>query len=153
MRHKRCWPCDQEFFRRKGGNFGKKPRIHAGNIASPPKVAKPCESKICHIVEFRRFLKRMTMGPPNTTPNTRSSMNLSSSPSPSSPSPPHRHQALAKPLAVPLRRVGVAVVDNDQNFRLFVRDILEQGREFHCVGCYASGEAALIGIPQSGAQG
>ena len=46
----------------------------------------------------------------------------------------------------------MAVVDNDQNFRLFVRDILEQGREFHCVGCYASGEAALIGIPQSGAQ-
>jgi len=46
----------------------------------------------------------------------------------------------------------VAIVDDDENFRLFVRDSLEHAREFYCVGLYSSGEAALIGIPQSGAQ-
>src|SRR5437660_4187553 len=69
-----------------------------------------------------------------------------------SPGPPHRHKGTSKPLAVPLGRVGVAIVDDDDTLRLFVRDILDQAREFHCVGSYSNGEAALIGIPQSGAQ-
>ena len=35
---------------------------------------------------------------------------------------------------------------------MFVQDILDPSREFHCVGSYSNGEEALIGIPQSGAQ-
>jgi len=79
-------------------------------------------------------------------------MNPSHSPGASSPGPPHRHKGTSKPLAVPLGRVGVAIVDDDEMFRMFVQDILDPSREFHCVGSYSNGEDALIGIPQSGAQ-
>src|SRR5213076_2561817 len=79
-------------------------------------------------------------------------MNPSHSPGASSPGPPHRHKGTSKPLAVPLGRVAVAIVDDDERFRLVVQAILDQSREFHCVGSYSTGEEALIGIPQSGAQ-
>ena len=79
-------------------------------------------------------------------------MNPSHSPVASSPGPPHRHKETSKPVAVPLARVGVAIVDDDENFQLFVREILDQTREFHCVGSYSNGKAAVSGIPQSGAQ-
>ncbi len=79
-------------------------------------------------------------------------MNPSYSPSPFSPAGPHRHKGTTKPLAVPLGKVGVAIVDDDENFHVFLRDILDQTREFQCVGSYSSGEQALTGIPQSGAQ-
>ena len=70
----------------------------------------------------------------------------------SSPDPPHRHKGTSKPLAVPLGRVGLAIVGDDERFRLVLQEILDQSRKFHCVGSYSSGEEALIGIPQSGAQ-
>ena len=79
-------------------------------------------------------------------------MNPSHSPVASSPGPPRRHKGTSKPLVLPLARVGVAIVDDDENFQFFVREILDQTREFHCVGSYSNGEAAVIGIPQSGAQ-
>jgi len=79
-------------------------------------------------------------------------MNPSHSSGASSPGPPQRHKGTSKPLAVPLGKVAVAIVDDDEIFRLFVQDILDRSREFHCVGSYSSGEEALIGIPQSGAQ-
>ena len=53
---------------------------------------------------------------------------------------------------MPLGWVGVAIVDDDERFRLFVQNNLDQTREFRCVGSYSSGEEALIGLPQSGAQ-
>lgn len=79
-------------------------------------------------------------------------MNPSSSPRPSSPTDPHRHKTPSKPLAAALGKVGVAIVDDEENFRVFLGDILDQTREFQCVGSYSSGEEALTAIPQSGAQ-
>src|SRR2546427_3173994 len=79
-------------------------------------------------------------------------MNPSHSPGASSPGPPHRHKGTSKPLAVPLGKVAVAIVEDDERFRLYLQETLEQARKFHCVGSYSSGEEALIGIPQSGAQ-
>jgi NarL family two-component system response regulator LiaR len=79
-------------------------------------------------------------------------MNPSHSPSPSSPTGPDRHKGTSKPLAVPLGKVGVALVDDDENFSVFLRDVLDQMRQLQCVGSYSSGEAALTGVPQSGAQ-
>ena len=43
----------------------------------------------------------------------------------------------------------VAVVDDDENARWYLQLILEQSREFRCVGCYASGEEAIIEIPRT----
>ena len=79
-------------------------------------------------------------------------MNPSHSPGAPSPGPPHRHKGTSKPLAVPLGKVGVAIVDDEEMVRMVVQAILDQSHEFHCVGSYSSGEEALIGIPQSGAQ-
>src|SRR2546428_10992894 len=79
-------------------------------------------------------------------------MNPSHSPGASSPDPPHRHKGTSKPLAVPLGKVAVAIVEDDERFRLLLQEFLAQSRKFNCVGSYASGEDALIGIPQSGAQ-
>jgi DNA-binding NarL/FixJ family response regulator len=78
-----------------------------------------------------------------------------SPPQPPDPSSSARRQqqgATSKPLATPLGHVGVAVVDDDENVHLLVRDILDRAQEFCWVGSYSSGEAALTGIPQSGAQ-
>lgn len=74
------------------------------------------------------------------------------SPGPSAPPGKHLHKGTSKPVAVPLGKVGVAFVDDDENFHVLVRGIVEQARKFHWVSSYFSGEAALIGIPQSGAQ-
>ncbi len=79
-------------------------------------------------------------------------MNPPYSPDPSSPPGPHRHTGTSKPLAVPLGKVAVAIVDVHERFRLVLQEILDQSRKFHCVGSYSSDEEALIGIPQSGAQ-
>ena len=79
-------------------------------------------------------------------------MNPSHSPGASSPGPPHRHKGTSKPLAVPLGKVAVAIVEDDERFRFYLQEILGQSRKFKCVGSYSSGEEALIGIPQSGAQ-
>src|SRR6267378_2143242 len=46
----------------------------------------------------------------------------------------------------------VAVVDDDENQRLFIKSMLDQTPGFSCVGSYSSGEAALTGIPGSGAK-
>ena len=79
-------------------------------------------------------------------------MNPSHSPGASSPSPPHRHKGTSKPLAVPFGKVAVAIVEDDEGFRLVLQEFLDQSRKFNCVGSYANGEEALIGIPQSSAQ-
>src|SRR2546425_12666814 len=79
-------------------------------------------------------------------------MNPAHSPSSAPSGAPHRHKGTSKPLAVPLGKVGVAIVDDDERFRLVVQGILDQERGFRCVGSYSSGEEALMGIPQSGAQ-
>src|SRR5947208_13768113 len=79
-------------------------------------------------------------------------MNPSHSPGASSPGPPHRHKGASKPLAVPLGKVAVAIVEDDERFRLLLQEFLDQSRKFNCVGSYSSGEEALIGIPQSGAE-
>src|SRR5256885_16498386 len=79
-------------------------------------------------------------------------MNPSHSPGASSPGPPHRHKGTSKPLAAQLGKVAVAIVEDDERFRLFLQEILDQSRGFYCVSSYSSGEEALIGIPQSGAQ-
>lgn len=63
------------------------------------------------------------------------------------PSPPHK--AASKPLAAPLARVGVAIVDDDEYMHLLIRENLERSQEFSWVGSYSSGEAALIGIPRA----
>ncbi len=78
-------------------------------------------------------------------------MNPSNSPSPVSPSP-YPHRTASKPLALPLGKIGVAIVDDDENFHLFLRDILDQTHKYQWVGSYFSGEEALAGIPHSGAQ-
>jgi len=46
----------------------------------------------------------------------------------------------------------VAIVEDDERFRLLLQEILDQSRKFHCLGSYSSGEEALARIPQSGAQ-
>jgi len=79
-------------------------------------------------------------------------MNSSHSPSSSPSGAPHRRKGTSKPLALPLGKVGVAIVDDEERIRLFVQGTLDESREFHCVGSYSSGEEALMGIPQSGAQ-
>jgi len=74
---------------------------------------------------------------------------------PQSPDPSSRagrHQHTAKPLNAALDRVGLAVVDDDDNVHVLVKDILDRAEGFQWVGSYSSGEAALAGIPQSGAQ-
>jgi DNA-binding NarL/FixJ family response regulator len=71
---------------------------------------------------------------------------------PSGPPGKHPHKATSKPTALPLGKIGVAIVDDDENFQVFLRDIVDHTRQFRCVGSYTSGEAALIGIPHSGAQ-
>src|SRR5439155_1364934 len=53
---------------------------------------------------------------------------------------------------VPLGKVAVAIVEDDERFRLLLQEILDQSRKFHCLGSYSSGEEALARIPQSGAQ-
>jgi len=74
-------------------------------------------------------------------------------PSPRAPVPPGKHlEAPWGALAVSLGRVGVAIVDDEEDLHVLVRDILDQTREFHWVGSYSNAEAALTGIPQSGAQ-
>src|SRR5256885_656036 len=79
-------------------------------------------------------------------------MNPSHSPGMSSPGPPQRNKGASKPLAVPLGKVAVAIVEDDERFRLLLQEILDQSRKFHCLGSYSSGEEALARIPQSGAQ-
>jgi DNA-binding NarL/FixJ family response regulator len=79
------------------------------------------------------------------------SLNPPQPPDPSSPTGRQRQEATSKPLAAPLGRVGVAIVDDDENVHVLVRDILDRAQEFSWVGSYSSGEAALAGIPQSGA--
>src|SRR5207247_1009575 len=71
---------------------------------------------------------------------------------PSGPPGKHPHKGTSKPIALPLGKIGVAIVDDDENFQVFLRDIVDHTRQFRCVGSYTSGEAALIGIPHSGAQ-
>ena len=71
---------------------------------------------------------------------------------PSGPPGKHPHKSTSKPTALPLGKIGVAIVDDDENFQVFLRDIIDHTRQFRCVGSYTSGEAALIGIPHSGAQ-
>jgi len=48
--------------------------------------------------------------------------------------------------------VPVAIVQVDEEQQLFTKNILGQSRQFACAGCFSSGESALAGIPQSGAQ-
>ncbi|PYJ96032.1 MAG: hypothetical protein DME23_21890 [Verrucomicrobia bacterium] len=80
-------------------------------------------------------------------------MNPPHSPGASSPGPPHRHKGTSKPLAVPLGKVAVAIVDGDEIFRLFVQEILDQSREFRCVGSYSSGEVVLMDVKLPGMSG
>ena len=47
--------------------------------------------------------------------------------------------------------VPVAIVEDDERQQLFIKSILDQTEQFACVGCFSSGEAALMGIPQCGA--
>ena len=44
-------------------------------------------------------------------------------------------------------RVKVAIVDDEESARLFLQDLFERSREFKCVGSYASGEEAVLGVP------
>ena len=80
------------------------------------------------------------------------SLNPPQPPDPSSAARRQQQKATTKPLAVPLGKVGVAIVDDDEGMRVMVQDILDRDREFQLGGSYSSGEAALTGIPQSSAQ-
>jgi len=80
------------------------------------------------------------------------SLNPPLPPDPSSPVRRQRQEAASKPVATPLGSVGVAIVDDDENVHALVRDILGRAQEFCWVGSYSSGEAALTGIPQTGAR-
>ena len=62
------------------------------------------------------------------------------------------HKAISGPITVPFGRIGVAMVDDDERAHIVIRGILAQAQEFHWVGSYSNSEAALTGIPQSGAQ-
>ena len=46
----------------------------------------------------------------------------------------------------------MAIVEDDERFRFYLQEILDHSPKFVCVGSYSTGEDALIGIPQSGAQ-
>jgi len=48
--------------------------------------------------------------------------------------------------------VPVAIVQVDEDQQLCIKNILGHSRQFACAGCFSSGESALAGIPQSGAQ-
>ncbi len=50
------------------------------------------------------------------------------------------------------RRIAAAIVDDDERAHLLIQAILTETPDFHWVASYFSGEAALTGIPQSGAQ-
>src|SRR2546427_2744166 len=50
------------------------------------------------------------------------------------------------------RASPVAIVEDDENQQRLIKDLLEQTREFVCVGCYSSGEEALAGIPAAAAK-
>src|SRR5438094_8430090 len=73
-------------------------------------------------------------------------MNPSHSPGASSPGPPHRHKGTSKPLAEPLGKVAVAIVEDDERFRFYLQEILGQSLKFHCVGYYSSGEEAMTQV-------
>src|SRR2546430_4822315 len=62
------------------------------------------------------------------------------------------HKAISGPITVPFGRIGVAMVDDDERAHIVIRGILAQTQDFHWVGSYSNSEAALTGIPQSGAQ-
>jgi two-component system, NarL family, nitrate/nitrite response regulator NarL len=62
------------------------------------------------------------------------------------------HKAASGPLAVAQGRVTVAIVGKDERAHVRIKGILAQAQDFYWVGSYSSGEAALTGIPQSGAQ-
>ena len=62
------------------------------------------------------------------------------------------HKAILGPITVPFGRIGVAVVDDDERTHIVIKGILAQAPDFHWVGSYSDSEAALTGIPQSGAQ-
>ena len=79
-------------------------------------------------------------------------MNPHSSPRAAVPPGQRLHEVTGRVLAVPPRRVGVAIVDDDEDLHVLVRDILDQTREFYWVGSYSSAAPALNGIPQSRAQ-
>lgn len=78
-------------------------------------------------------------------------MNPRSLPGPPLPPGKSQRSTTAQPLSVPLGRAGVAIVDDDENLHVLVKAILNQTQEFCWVSSNASGEAALTGIPQSGA--
>src|SRR2546430_15446759 len=62
------------------------------------------------------------------------------------------HKAISGPITVPVGRIGVAMVDDDERAHIVIRGILARAQEFHWVGSYSNSEAALTGIPPSGAQ-
>lgn len=62
------------------------------------------------------------------------------------------HNATSGPLAVVQGGNAVAIVDDNERAHILIREILDQTQDFLWVASYFSGEAALIGIPQSGAQ-
>lgn len=43
--------------------------------------------------------------------------------------------------------VRVAVVDDDEDVHLLIKDILQGTREFNCVGCFSNPADALAGLP------
>ncbi len=59
-----------------------------------------------------------------------SPMSPQPSPGPSVPPGKHPHKATSKPIALPLGKIGVAIVDDDENFQVFLRDIVDHTRQF-----------------------
>lgn len=75
-----------------------------------------------------------------------------SSPRESAPSQSGASTSFRKATGKSPEPLSVAVVDDDESVRLFIKTILDQTREFACAGCYPSGESALSGVPGSGAR-
>ena len=46
----------------------------------------------------------------------------------------------------------IAIVEDDPNDQLLLKRLINQSHEFVCVGCFASGESAVAGIPRCGAK-
>jgi DNA-binding NarL/FixJ family response regulator len=47
-------------------------------------------------------------------------------------------------------RIRVAVVDDDEDLRLLIKDLLQRTHDFSCIGCFSNAEDALAGLPTLG---
>jgi len=100
-------------------------RVRAGPVAGDAALLRPCEARGC----------RACTAALATEPAT----------GPTGGGPPGQHSDAPRVEAEP---VGVAVVDDNKDFRRLVLGVLQTSPEFQCFGCFSTTAEALNAIPK-----